>query len=164
MKSFKQLKEELQLSERYDKDLDVNKNGKLDSDDFKQLKAKKKSKECDSDCNESSNEEYELDEAIELELSEISAGLAYKVGSARSKQASNAWYKTYNPENPEYKTAKNKADKAMSIFTQKHKKELAAKFQKQKDDYAKLSPEEKKEKERKAMYGGDTNNPRGLGS
>lgn len=42
---------------RYDKDLDANKNGKLDSDDFKILRAKKKSKECHSDCNE------ELDES-----------------------------------------------------------------------------------------------------
>ena len=35
--------------ERYDADLDANKNGKLDSDDFKQLRNKKKK----SDCNES---------------------------------------------------------------------------------------------------------------
>ena len=33
-------------SERYDKDLDANKNGKIDADDFKKLRAKKKSKEC----------------------------------------------------------------------------------------------------------------------
>jgi hypothetical protein len=47
------------VEERYDADLDANKNGKLDADDFKKLRAKKKSKECHSDC----NEEMELDEA-----------------------------------------------------------------------------------------------------
>ncbi len=55
MKTFRQLSEEIKLSEWYDSDLDANKNGKLDSDDFKRLRNKKKK----SDCNENS----QLDEA-----------------------------------------------------------------------------------------------------
>ena len=55
MKTFRQLSEESQLSERYDSDLDVNKNGKLDSDDFKRLRSKKKKSDC--------NEDSQLDEA-----------------------------------------------------------------------------------------------------
>jgi hypothetical protein len=39
-------------SERYDKDLDKNKNGKLDADDFKKMHAKNKKQTCDSSCNE----------------------------------------------------------------------------------------------------------------
>jgi hypothetical protein len=49
-------------SERYDKDLDKNKNGKLDSDDFKKLRAKKYTNKCDTACNE---------EAIEDALNEV---------------------------------------------------------------------------------------------
>jgi hypothetical protein len=55
MKTFKQLSEEIKLSERYDSDLDANKNGKLDSDDFKRLRSKKKKSDC--------NEDSQLDEA-----------------------------------------------------------------------------------------------------
>jgi hypothetical protein len=49
-------------SERYDKDLDKNKNGKLDSDDFKKLRVKKYTNKCDTACNE---------EAIEDALNEV---------------------------------------------------------------------------------------------
>jgi len=55
MKTFRQLSEEIKLSERYDSDLDANKNGKLDSDDFKRLRNKKKKSDC--------NEDSQLDEA-----------------------------------------------------------------------------------------------------
>jgi hypothetical protein len=39
-------------SERYDKDLDKNKNGKIDADDFKKLRAKKQKHVCTAACNE----------------------------------------------------------------------------------------------------------------
>lgn len=41
MKTYKEFKAEIQLDERYDKDLDKNKNGKLDKKDFELLRKKK---------------------------------------------------------------------------------------------------------------------------
>lgn len=50
-------------AERYDKDLDANKNGKIDADDFKKLRAKKKhNHKCTASCNE---------QAIEDALNEV---------------------------------------------------------------------------------------------
>lgn len=46
MKTLKQFKEEYQIDERYDKDLDADGNGKLTKNDFKLLRAKKKKSDC----------------------------------------------------------------------------------------------------------------------
>lgn len=54
MKTLKQFKEEYQIDERYDKDLDADGNGKLTKNDFKLLRAKKKKSDC---CEESEIEE-----------------------------------------------------------------------------------------------------------
>lgn len=52
-------------NERYDSDLDANKNGKLDADDFKKLRAKKKEKECDHECKEALDIDSELDSILD---------------------------------------------------------------------------------------------------
>jgi hypothetical protein len=54
MKTLKQFKEEYQIDERYDKDLDADGNGKLTKKDFELLRAKKKKSDC---CEESKIEE-----------------------------------------------------------------------------------------------------------
>lgn len=82
MKTYKQLSEELKLSERYDSDLDANKNGKLDSDDFKRLRNKKKK----SDCNEDS------------QLDEISSDLKQRAKIAAKQKMSDIEAK-YPPNN-----------------------------------------------------------------
>jgi hypothetical protein len=46
MKTLKEFKEEYQIDERYDKDLDADGNGKLTKNDFKLLRAKKKKSDC----------------------------------------------------------------------------------------------------------------------
>lgn len=58
MKTLKQFKEEYQIDERYDKDLDADGNGKLTKKDFELLRAKKKKSDCHSAC----TEETEIEE------------------------------------------------------------------------------------------------------
>ena len=58
MKTFKDFLKEFELDERFDKDLDKNKNGKLDAEDFKLLRKDKKKSDVKEEV------EVELDEAI----------------------------------------------------------------------------------------------------
>ena len=58
MKTYKEFKSEFKLDERYDKDLDKNKNGKLDKKDFELLRKKK------SDCCEKFDLDAELIDAL----------------------------------------------------------------------------------------------------
>lgn len=69
-----------------------------------------------------------FDAELDSELNEISAGLAQRVSSFRSKQANDVWYGKkptaggrYNPENPEYKKAAEKAEKAGKYSADKRK-------------------------------------------
>lgn len=63
MKTFKDFLKEFELDERFDKDLDKNKNGKLDAEDFKLLRKGKKKSDV--------KEEVELEEASFPEQSEV---------------------------------------------------------------------------------------------
>ena len=53
MKTFKDFLKEFELDERFDKDLDKNKNGKLDADDFKLLRKGKKESDVKTESEES---------------------------------------------------------------------------------------------------------------
>jgi hypothetical protein len=79
MKTLKQFKEEYQIDERYDKDLDADGNGKLTKKDFELLRAKKKKADC---C----EEVEELDELSKATLSSYVKKAAGDIGSRAEKQ------------------------------------------------------------------------------